>query len=397
MNRRVGVLIAGVLLLVLLAVLRFWSAGFGPAAPPAVPAPHSPSAPGPERSAAPAIPAALPAVRGPSVAQAIPPVREQLLRAAGIVEAYFTQKTDELPAGVRRPQDWATNLPLGWFQLLTRAFPDQAFEIFSAQYLGDPDHETVAYWALGELARLHHEPTFQLFNAQLENADPVRARRALKVLANYDTPQMGPRILAITPEDPKDADQAELLRTALLVGASTSSTDSAALNRLLDRFDERAQKIKIDDYYGTAESRLRATVMRSDDVPKALADAVAKETKDHQDDLERADWAADMAVRSGRRELVGALQGRIQKELDRLKENDRLGDLDILGNQARGRFDVPSVGTIGSLEEVRTIAHLRRAILDLGGTLSDEDRRWLDGLRMLRTPKEYLREAGLIE
>jgi hypothetical protein len=71
--------------------------------------------------------------------------------------------------------------------------------------------------------------------------------------------------------------------------------------------------------------------------------------------------------------------------------------LNILGRQAKGQFDTPSVGALGGLEEVRAVAHLRRAILDLGDTLPDEDRRWLDGLRMLRTPKEYLREARLID
>jgi len=183
MNRRLGTLSVGLLLLALLVTLRFCGAGRRPpATPPSPPAPAStasgtgPSAPTPPVAQEP------PSARTPG--QAIPPVREQLRRAGSIVQAYFTQKARSLPADLRRPQDWATNLPLGWFQLLVRAFPDEAFEVFSTQYLGDPDHETVAYWALGELARLRHEPTFQLFNAQLESGDPVRARRALKALAN---------------------------------------------------------------------------------------------------------------------------------------------------------------------------------------------------------------------
>ncbi len=396
MNRRL-VLFVGLLLLALLVTLRV--CGAGRRQPPKLPPPSAPAstANGP----GPVVPSAPPPAPEPASArvpgQAIPPVRDQLRRAGSIVQAYFTQKGRSLPPDLRRPQDWATNLPLGWFQLLVRAFPDEAFEVFSTQYLGDPDHETVAYWALGELARLRHEPTFQLFNAQLEGGNPVRARRALKALANYDAPQLGPRILAVAPEDPKDADQAELLRTALRVAASTSSTDPAALNRLLDRFDQRAREIKIDDFYGTAESRLRAGILRAADVPKALAEAVAKESDDPKDDLERAEWAADMAVRKGHRDLVPALQDRVKKELERLKADNRLAELDVLGRQAKGTFDVPSADSLGGLEETRAIAHLRRAILDLGGSLTEDERRWLDGLRMLKAPKEYLRGAGLID
>jgi hypothetical protein len=323
--------------------------------------------------------------------------RELLRQAADVVQAIFLGKADAIPKSVSRPQQWATNLPVGWFQLLVRAYPDEAFELFSTRYLGDPQQSIVAYWALGELARLKHEPTFQLFNTQLESGDPVRKRQALKVLANYDLPQLGPRVLATVPSDPKDSDEAELLRTSLRVAAGLSSVDRSALDPLLDRFDARAKEAGLPNYYGTPETRRRAEILRAPDLKAALAGAVSQETDDPADDLARAEWAADVAVRRGQHELVPALQSRIQKTLDQLKEDDRLDELDILGRQARGQFDTPSAGGLGGLEEVRAVAHLRRAILDLGGTLSDEDRRWLDGLRMLRTPKEYLREAGLIE
>jgi hypothetical protein len=331
----------------------------------------------------------------PAAARLAP--RELLRQAADVVHAIFLRKADAIPKGLARPQEWATNLPVGWFQLLVRAYPDEAFEIFSTRYLGDPQQSIVAYWALGELARLKHEPTFQLFNTQLESGDPVRTRQALKVLANYDVPQLGPRILAIVPADPKDADEAELLRTSLRVAGGLSSIDRTALDPLLDRFDARAKEVGLPNYYGTPETRLRAEVLRAADLKAALVGVVSKETDDRGDDLARAEWAADVAVRRGERDLVPALQSGIQKTLDQLKEDDRLDELNILGRQAKGQFDTPSVGALGGLEEVRAVAHLRRAILDLGDTLPDEDRRWLDGLRMLRTPKEYLREARLID
>ncbi|HEX7899047.1 MAG TPA: hypothetical protein VF950_14885 [Planctomycetota bacterium] len=382
-------LLAGIVLILALAAVYRWMSrpDRAPAPPRTADAP-----PGPAPN--PAVPRpADPPPRSPSEArpQAAPP-RELLRRAGRIVDAYF--KRTPVP-DVPSPQDYATNLPVGWFQLLVRAFPEEAFEIYSAEYLGDPQKATVAYWALGELARQRHESTFRLFNAQLEGGDSVRARQALKVLANYETPQLGPRVLALVPSDPGTSDEAELLRTALRTAASSGSADPAALRALLDRFDRRAVEAGIPDYYGTAESRLRAEVMGAPDRSAALAAAVAKDTDDLTDDLERAGWAADVAVRSGRRDLVPALRERIKKEVERLRADGREEELDVLGRHSKGRFDVPSAGALGGLEGVRAIAKLRRAVLDLGGELSDEERRWLDGLRMLRTPREYLVEAGL--
>lgn len=398
MKKQSGVLGVGLLLLALLAGVWFIIQARRPVAPPSPAVYPRTAAPGSGAGAAP------PRILSPDPASGSPtppgrpirPVREQLRLAGSIVQAFFIGKRASLPPGMSRPEDWATNLPVGWFQLLVRAFPDEAFEVFSAQYLGDPDHATVAYWALGELARLRHEATFQLFNAQLEGGDPVRTRRALKVMANYDAPQLGPRILALVPADPKNPDECELAGTAMRVAATTSSADPARLDRLLEHFAKRAREDNFDPY-GTAETRLLVTVMRSADLPAALAQVVAKESEEPGEGLERAEWAADMAVRLGRRELVPALRERIQKTVGRLKEDDRLGELDVLGRQARGEYDVPSTHAFGGHEEVRAISHLRRVILDLGGTLTDEERRWLDGLRMLRTPREYLREAGLIE
>jgi hypothetical protein len=323
--------------------------------------------------------------------------RELLRRAGDVVQAIFLGTPDAIPKDLTRPRDWATNLPVGWFQLLVRAFPDEAFETFSTQYLGDANRSIVAYWALGELARLKHEATFQLFNSQLESRDPVRTRQALKALANYDTPQLGPRVLAVVPTDPQDSDEAELLRTSLRVAAGIPSVDRAALDRLLDQFDAKAKEEGLPNYYGTPETRLRAEVLRSADLSAALKGVLTKDTDDLSNDLGRAQWAAEIAVRRGQREVVPALRERVEKTLQHLKENDRLDELDILGRQAKGQFDAPSAGALGGLEEVRAIATLRRAILDLGGTLSEEERRWLDGLRLLRSPKEYLRGAGLIE
>jgi hypothetical protein len=323
--------------------------------------------------------------------------REQLRRAGEVVQAVFLREQDQIPKDLARPEDWATNLPVGWFQLLVRAFPDEAFEHFSAQYLGDPDRAMVAHWALGELARLKHEPTFRLFNAQLESGDPVRARQALKALANYDVPQVGTRILAVAPLDPKDADEVELVTTSLWVAASLPSVDRAALDRMFDHFEAQARADGTLGGYGVQDSRLRASITRASDPSAALLDIIAKETDDASEDRERVEWAADVAVRRGLRDLVPAFEERVRRELAILKENDRLGDLDVFGKQARGEFDTPSMDSFGGLAEVRAIAHLRRVILDLGGTLTEEDRRWLDGLRMLRTPKEYLREAGLID
>ena len=323
------------------------------------------------------------------------PVRELLRRAGAIVDAYLRRNPAALPADIPAPQNYATNLPVGYFQLLVRAFPEEAYEVYSTQYLGDPARATVAYWALGELARLRHEATFQLFNAQLENGDVVRTRQALKALANYDVPQLGPRILALVPADPKNADQADLLRTAIRTAASNGTADRSALDRLINRFEERARREGIPDFYGTSESRLRSEVFHAADFSSALADVIARETEDHADDLESVDWAAGLAVRAGRRELVPALKERIRKEVDRLKSDERLDDLDVLGREREGRYDLPSAHALGGLEEVRAIAQLRRWVLDLGGDLSEEDRLWLDGLRMLRPPRDYLNEAGL--
>lgn len=339
---------------------------------------------------------------GPAVPTAPSPARprltpKELLRQAGdIVQAIFLRQPGALPKDVPHPREWATNLPVGYFQLLVRAYPDEAFEIYSARYL-DPNQTIVAYWALGELARLKHEPTFRLFNAQLESKDPIKARQAVKALANYDTPQLGPRVLSVAPLDPQDSDQVELLSASLRVAAQLTSADRATVDRLLDKFDALGREEGFPNMYGTPESRIRAEALRASDVSAALVGVLSKETDDPSRDLERSEWAADVAVRQGRRDLVPALQDRVKKALDRLKEEDRLGDLDILGRQAKGQYDAPSMGAFGGLEGVRAIAHLRRAILDLGGTLTDEERRWMDGLRMLRTPQEYLREAGLIE
>lgn len=322
--------------------------------------------------------------------------RDLLRRAGAVVDAFFKGKLPALPEGIPSPQQYATNLPVGYFQLLVRAYPAEAFEIYSAQYLGDPGGATVAYWALGELARLRHEGVFQLFNAQLEGGDPVRTRQALKALVHYDLPQLGPRILALVPADPRDADEAELLRTALRVAGSSGSADRGALQTLLDRFDAKARDLGIPDYYGTAESRLRADVLASPDLSAALTGALDRKTDDSTDDLDRAQWVADVAVRASRRDLVPALRKQVAALVRHLREEKREEELDILSRQRRGFYDLPSAGAFGGLEEVRVIARLRRAIVDLGGELTSEERDWLDGLRMLRPPREYLVEAGLV-
>jgi len=362
---------------------------------PSAPAPVAANPP-PAPSTAPREPAPPPhpSPRDPRPAAPSAPPRELLKRAGDILRAIFTRGA--LPPDVQRPHDYATNLPAGYFQLLVRAFPDEAFEVFSTEYLGDPEKATVAYWALGELARLRHGPTFDLFNAQLDGGDPVRARQALKALANYDVPQLGPRILARVPEEIEDADDADLLRTALLVAASISSVDPAALDERIGRYDRKAREEGIPDFYDTDEARRRAAVVRAADPAAALAELVRLDTRSHRDDLDRAVWAAERAVRGGHAAVAAAVRERIQKELERLRADDRLGDLDFLGRQRQGSPDVPSAGAFGGYEEARAIALLRRAVLNLGGALSDEEKRWLDGLRLLRSPREYLVEAGLI-
>lgn len=396
MKKSSRVLLTGLLILLFLAgAYRFLSDPVGVVPPPAlVTAPSSSGSSSDPKEVrpspfTPAAPVARPD-HGPRI-----PVRELLRRAGVIVNAYFQRNPTALPSDIPAPQNYATNLPVGYFQLLVRAFPDEAYEMYSTQYLGDPDRATVAYWALGELARLRHEATFQLFNAQLGTGDDVRTRQALKALANYDAPQLAARILALVPADPKDADQTELLRTAIRTAASNSTVDRSAIDLLLNRFDERARAEGIPDFYGTSESRLRSEVIHAADLTSGLADAIARETEDHTDDLERVAWAADIAVRTGRREVVPALKERVRKEVERLKSDERLDDLDVLGHQRLGLFDLPSAHALGGLEEVRAIAMFRRAVLDLGGDLSEEDRLWLDGLRMLRPPREYLNEAGL--
>jgi hypothetical protein len=390
MKKSLLVLLAGALLLAVLLLLRL--------APKPSMAPAAPSPPG--NAPAPLSPEAK--LRAAKPPEATLPSRprltpKELVRVAGdIVQAIFLRKTETLPRDIPNAYEWATNMPVGYFQLLVRAYPDEAFEIYSARYL-DPNQTIVAYWALGELARLKHEPTFRLFNALLESKDPIKARQALKALVNYDTPELGARVLAVAPLDPQDFEQVELLSTSLRVAAEQPSTDRAILDRLIEKFDALANEEGLPNHYGTLETRLHAEILRAPDVTAALAGLVTRDTDDPSKDLERAEWAADVAVRQGRRDLVTALQNRIRKTLDHLKEDERLGELDILGRQAMGQYDAPSLGAFGGLAEVRGIAHLRRAILDLGGTLTDEERRWMDGLRMLRTPKEYLREAGLIE
>lgn len=382
------------LLLALVVAFRLLKPETTVPAPAGIPASSGPSASGaaapakaPSGSAAPA-PAPRP--------RTILPVREEMRRAARIVDAYFKRRPQDVPADVPSPQDYATNLPVGWFQLLVRAFPDEAFEVYSAEYLGDPARSTVAYWALGELARLRHEPTFHLFNGQLEGNDPVRTRRALKALAHYELPQLGPRILAVVPRDPRDADDAELVRASLATAASTGAVDRDAMDALIDTFDRRARDKGLPDFYGTQEARLRAGILRDPDPVSALKGALILDTEDRTDDLERAEWAADRAVRGGHRALVPAIRQRIETLLKSLEADERLDELDVLGRRAQGRHDLPNVESPGGLEEVRALAVLRKALHDLGGELSAQERAWLDGLRLLRSPREYLVEAGLV-
>lgn len=375
-----AVLLAAVLSL----VLARRRADPGPAEPPRRPTMPTPAdAPAvPDRPAPPSDPAPSPA-----------PPRRSLERAAEIAGALILE-------GRRGPDfattvDYATNLPVGYFQLLVRAFADEAFGVFSTRYLADPEKATVAYWALGELARLRHGPTMQLFNAQLEGSDPVRSRRAAKALVHYDVPQLAPRLLSLLPADPEHSDQTELARAALLTAAALPHADSADLDAALDRYRRLEDESGIDGWYGVAEARRRAAVMRASDVSTALAAAIRLDTDDRSDDLDRALWAADVAERRGLREVAPVLRDRVDREIRRLASEDRLGELDVLERHRRGDYDLSATHAFRS-QDVAVIARLRLAVHRLGGELSEEERRWLDGLRLLRSPREYLVEAGLV-
>lgn len=339
-----------------------------------------------------------PPARGPAV-EPLPPAsapaapRALLERAATLARVLILEGTRS--PELRASADYVTNLPVGYFQLLVRAFPEEAFEVFSTAYLSDPEREIVAYWALGELARLRHGPTFQIFNARLENRDPVQARRAIKALAHYDVPQLADRFLALLPGVPDDADEADLVRTVLVKAAAHPTADPRALDAALDRYGRLEAEHEFPGWYDTPEAGRRAAVLRASDPAAALAETVRLTTGFDHDDLERTAWAADLAVRRGWGSVAPALRDRVARQIEHLRSEERLPELDVLERHRKGEYDISSTHSFRP-QDVPTIAHLRQAIHLLGGELSEDERRWLDGLRMLRTPREYLVEAGLL-
>lgn len=342
-----------------------------PAGPPEPPRPVVPPPPGPQDP--------------PSVLRSPRELAELSLKA---LEAYLDGEAP--PEGLKDPESWATGLPLGYAWLVIRAHPDEAFAVLSTRYTADPVGSPMAYAGLRELARLRHEPTFRFFNALLDNPDAGKVEQAVLALSDIDGATPADRVLARLPNKIEDADDSALTRAVLVSLASMKSTDARRLEAALERV--RALEKESGSDHGTTEAARRLSMTRGASPAEALSARLQGEAGK---DLQGTRWAAEEALRRGLKDAVPALRARADAEIGRLRRLGREGELDLADLRRKGRIDLPSADAPVSLVEVRLIASLRKAVVDLGGTPTDEERRWLDELRLLRPPAEYLREAGI--
>jgi hypothetical protein len=271
-----------------------------------------------------------------------------------------------------------------------RAHPDEAFAVFSTRYIADLVGSPMAYAGLRELARLRYEPTFRFFNVLLDNPDAGKVEQAVLALSDIDGATPADRVLARLPDKIEDADDSALTRSILVSLASMKSTDARRLEAALGRV--RALEKESGSDHGTTEAARRLSMTQGASPAEAISARLKGEAGK---DLHGVRWAAEDASRRGLKDAIPALRARANAEIERLRRLGREGELDLADLRRKGWIDLPSADAPVSLVEVRLIASLRKAVVDLGGTPTDEERRWLDGLRLLRPPAEYVRDSGI--
>jgi hypothetical protein len=331
--------------------------------------------------------------------------RELLEVSDACVVAFYKRDLKGLDPCWGDPRAYASWLPAGYWLLAVRAFPEEAFAHFSSLYTDDPSRVRTSFWALRELARQGHPATLGFFNTLLQSGTRAQKEDALEALVYYDVPQLPGRIASLLESAGRSPEDRDLTRGALLALASLGESDQRLVGAAIESVRRAATKEGIMvEFYGLDRAQFRSDLLHAPDrvgaFQRALEFAPPVDEEDarsrHLESIEHAEWIAEIAVRKSMKALVPALKARADREVARLVARGREAELDILARQSEGAWDLPGSDQVDALSEVRLISQLRGAVLKLGGELSAEERKWLEDLRLLRSPKEYLQAAGLL-
>jgi hypothetical protein len=284
-----------------------------------------------------------------------------------------------------RERDFARLLPTGYWKLLVEEYPDLAFERYAGR-LDDPfPDRLVASWGIHALARLRHPLAKALLMRRAASADPEVRAHAIRLLRFYMDPSLTPWLLGLAPAEPDDYESHEVLGAVLHAATWSRPPDPAAVSRGL-----QARQDRLGLWAGTDGARLRLRVLLAAD-PLVEAE---RHLFPGEDDLVRDDfeeWLPGYVAHRNLRNFAPLLRRRVDAEIAKEREDEAF--LDPAGS---GKPLDPQNDAFWGFRGPFLLAAYRRALRDLGVPLTDEERAWLDRHRLLRPPREYLVEAGLL-
>ena len=223
-----------------------------------------------------------------------------------------------------------------------------------------------------------------LFRGRLEHSDRYHRGLAVRMLAHSGDASLAPRLLRMIPAEVKDGEDSELVHDVLAAVAGFRPCDAAVLEPLLKRFSQ-------DGGWIVGESiHAQFAVTRAADPADAAKRFFPEDLENNLTMESYETWLAEFALRQRLTALAPVLRRRVQLEIEKYRKND--DEKDLRPGEAR----MPQMDAFWGFRGAFLLASYRCALRDLGVSLTPEERDWLESQRLLRPPREYLVEAGIL-